>query len=228
MRPTPAVAEGAGETEGTMRRHGHDTNVAVGASKLEEPAHNSPEGYGNRRPGTVLAWPGVRWLLPLLLCWSVSACLVTEDVDYSPEPNWPPSIESQPGAQHPLREMVVVDLDAPPDGGLSDLPLEVEVRDPNVDDELQAKVFVDDGTNATVRAPVPPSGSPVRRLTIAVPLQGPLLVLGCHRVELRVTRRFRFVPPQEPEEPGDLGTAVWWVVTRDDTQRTFDPSSCPK
>ncbi len=211
-----------------MARHGHDTNVAVGAGKTGLGPRDQQRGRRRPEHGTALACLSGRWLAPLLLCVTASACLVTEDVDYSPEPNWPPSIESQPGAQHPLRELVVVDLDALPDGGLSELPLEVEIRDPNVDDELQAKVFVDEEQNATVRAPVPPSGEPVRRLTVAVPLQGPLLVLGCHRVELRVTRRFRFVPPQEPEEPGDLGTAVWWVVTRDDTQRSIDPSSCPK
>ncbi len=157
-----------------------------------------------------------------------AGCLVTEDLDYVPEPNWPPSVESQPGAQHPIREVIVLDLGAQLDGGSSEIPLEVLVRDPNVEDELQGKLFVDEQQNAAVRVPIPPSGSAERLLTVAVPVQGPLLSVGCHRLELRVTRRFRFVPPQEPEEPGDLGTAVWWVYTRDETQRSFDPASCPQ
>ena len=191
-----------------------------------------------RRRGTVLArlpWGAEARNLP---CWTCAlallgcltgGCLVTEDVTYEPEPNLPPSIRSLPDARYPLERVIVLDLDAL-DGTQMELPLEVEVRDPNVDQELQAKVFVDTLQAASARALVPPDpeGAVARPLVVTLPLQGPLLDVGCHRIQLRVTHRFKFQPPDQPEEPGDMATATWWVFTRSPAERLVDPASCPR
>ncbi len=165
-----------------------------------------------------------RGLVLLLLCGVFTmGCLTTDKIDFVPEENLPPSIVSAPGAEHPLNEIGALDLDAPiPPGETADYVLETLIRDANIDQDLEYRLF---------RDPVSGLSPPILSGTIDqqdaferdFPLPIPYALMGapgiCHRFELFVTGQFKnFVEPMEPEEEGDLDVATWWVrVTDDDT-----------
>ncbi|MFW6067521.1 MAG: hypothetical protein ACOC97_04225 [Myxococcota bacterium] len=154
-------------------------------------------------------------------------CLVTEDGSFTVEENFPAVIESQAGAAYPLGRVHVLDLDEA-GATVGDLPLEVVITDFNVEQGLQAVVLVDDlDTPGGTADPIAATGELQRELTVTISNPQTLMDVGCHRVEMQVSSRFRFSFPPEPVDPDDLGSAVWWFFTRTDPAQQFDPASCP-
>jgi hypothetical protein len=166
---------------------------------------------------------------------AAAGCLVTDSVDFEREPNFPPSIQSRAGAANPLNEVIVRVLE---ENGTGPIPLAINVLDPNVEQELRLKAFADnDRMNEQLLRTLPPrpqqddgglGASPtVRPVTLEVP-SAAFRIPGCHRLEVRVSSEFQFERPAEPVLEGDLGTAVWWVFTKNTQTDRVDPSSCPR
>jgi hypothetical protein len=153
---------------------------------------------------------------------------ITQQVRYEPPADFPPSIESQPTAAHRLNEVVryediVSEMDA---GMVTALPLEIEIRDPNVDQELRRRLYVDFVPgDFFLESIVPPNGELARNVTVEVPL-GQLQDPGCHRVEIFVSEQF--ASTREPVEEGNLATATWWVATPAMPGSTVDMLTCPE
>jgi len=150
---------------------------------------------------------------------TVTGCIATGTVEFSEDENLPPSVISQEGAQYPLREIGQLDLDAPVE--VPEVPLEVVVRDPNVDQTLEYRIFLD-STNPPSNTDVPidqdvipPTGEIDRLRTFTVPYD--LLTPGvCHKIELTVTGRFAgFIEPRRPEQEGDIDNRTWWIEVTD-------------
>lgn len=150
---------------------------------------------------------------------TVTGCIATGTVEFSEDENLPPSVISQEGAQYPLREIGQLDLDAPVE--VPEVPLEVVVRDPNVDQTLEYRIFLD-STNPPSNTDVPidqdvipPTGEIDRLRTFTVPYD--LLTPGvCHKIELTVTGRFAgFIEPRRPEQAGDIDNRTWWIEVTD-------------
>lgn len=166
--------------------------------------------------------------LCLLMGIFTMGCLTTEKIDFIPEENFPPSIVSAPGAEHPLNEIGALDLDAPiPPGGTTDYVLETVIRDVNVEDTLQYRLFrdaVDASSSPILSGEIPPEQNQTTgQLLTERPFDRPIpfTLMGapgvCHRFELLVTTEFKnFVEPREPVLEGDLDTATWWVRVTDD------------
>lgn len=181
--------------------------------------------------GTRLAplW-GVVWTCALS-CTLAAGCLVTDSPPFEVEPNLPPSIRAQTGAGVIAPGVHVLDLSA---GGTPDVPLLVIVSDPNVEQTLESVVFFDGGTRSPMQTIGPTQdGSMDREVSIVDYGQENLSVPGCHHIVLWVSGRFDYTLSNtgdtliSPHDPGDLGTAEWWVFTKTDPTQTFDPSNCP-
>ncbi|MCS6857108.1 MAG: hypothetical protein NZM37_05305 [Sandaracinaceae bacterium] len=185
--------------------------------------------------------------LGLLFVVSEMAC-ITQDIQFNPPSNFPPSIEVPLGASgpeiRPLNELIRLRADEIAGGGdagpMNTLRWEVIVRDPDVDQELQYLIFVDYQRGVTIFPTVsgfiPPVSAGaqdrrVRPLRVQVPLRGEVLSRpGCHRIELLVSQRFRLVdgiPSREPVMSGDIGTATWWVATQAREGDPVDMTGCP-
>jgi hypothetical protein len=171
-----------------------------------------------------------------VLCSSLMGCLITDKIEFEPEGNFPPSIESMDGADHPLDAFILIDA---AEGMVPDpLVLDVVLRDPNVEDDIQIKVFLDNFVRPIHEQTIPSqramtmdgeTGPPtaLRTASLVIPLDPRLRDIGgCHRIEMLASRLFMF-GSREPVDRGDLGTAVWWVGTKTPMMSTFDPASCP-
>jgi hypothetical protein len=131
------------------------------------------------------------------------------------EANGPPSIVSQPDAEYPLDQIGQVNLDdlLPSE---QELALEVIVRDSDVDQNLEFRVFLDAAGFPLDQGDVPPSGTVERPFVLMVPYDA--LPPGiCHKIEMIVVGEFSsFVDPRLPSEPGDVDQATWWIEVVDD------------
>ncbi len=78
---------------------------------------------------------------------STSGCIATSTIEFEPVENFPPSIISQPLADFPLNEIGEINLDDPVES--PEMPLQVIIRDPNFDQTLDYRIFLD--------APPPPA-----------------------------------------------------------------------
>jgi hypothetical protein len=154
---------------------------------------------------------------------SSGGCIATSTIEFESEENFPPSIISQPNADFPLDEIGQIDLDALLPEEPAEMPLEVIIRDPNFDQTLEYRVFIDGPP------PPPEPESPIqegfieptlvleRPRTFAIP-HDKLDPGECHKIDLIVTRRFLSdtVAQRPPEEEGDFDLATWWVEVIDD------------
>jgi len=145
-----------------------------------------------------------------------SGCIATSTIEFEPEQNFPPSIVSQPAAEYPLNRIGQLNLDTPVE--MRQMPLEVVVRDPNLDQTLDYRMFLDSPPAPEVpfnAGEVPPSGFVERPTVFFVPYD--LLTAGeCHRIELVVVGEFdSFVEPRRPAEEGDFDDVTWWVEVID-------------
>ena len=150
---------------------------------------------------------------------SAAGCITTNPVEFSAEQNYPPSAISQPGAEYPLREIGQLNLDDPVPS--EEVPLEVIIRDPNVDQTLEYRIFLDSTNPPGSETPIDfgtiePQGGQVDRLaTFNIPYTA-LAPGECHKIELVVVGMFaNFVEPRRPVQEGDIDQATWWIKVVD-------------
>jgi len=151
---------------------------------------------------------------------AATGCVTTTPVEFSSEENYPPSVISQPNAEYPLREIAQLNLDETLE---TEAPLDVIVRDPNVDETLEYRVFLDStnppDTDFTARIDDgfidPQGGSVDRPTTFTIP--NTLLAPGeCHKIELVVVGKFAgFIDLRAPVDEGDIDNATWWIEVTD-------------
>jgi hypothetical protein len=146
-----------------------------------------------------------------------SGCIATNTIEFDLEENFPPSIISQPTAEFPLNEIGQLNLDDPlPPGEPAEMPLEVIIRDPNFEQTLEYRIFLDSppppaAEFAIQQGDIEPTGFLERPRTLAISYDE--LAAGiCHKIELVVVGRFiSNVEQRRPEEEGDADLATWWV-----------------
>lgn len=150
---------------------------------------------------------------------TASGCIAANPIDFPEDENFPPSAVSQPGAEYPLREIGQLDLDAPV--ATQELPLEVIVRDPNVDQTLEYRIFIDSPTPPgndpfTDQGVILPTGDVERPRTFTVPYDQLTPAGECHKIELIVVGAFASqVEPRRPVQEGDFDARTWWIEVTD-------------
>lgn len=180
------------------------------------------------------------WALPAI---ALSGC-ITQDLRFVPPTNFPPSIEVPVGGAYPLDEVIQIRADQLGGGGdagpINTLVFDLEVRDPDVDQELQYLVYIDYQRGITLfpnvtgfvqPAPASQTNRRARMQRLLIPVRDSLLrEPGCHRIEVLMAERFRIedgVPTRDPIVSGDLGTATWWVATQATEGDAVDMTGCP-
>jgi hypothetical protein len=148
---------------------------------------------------------------------SSSGCIATNTIEFEPVENFPPSIISQPLAEFPLNEIGQINLDDElPPGEPAEMPLEVIIRDPNFDQTLEYRLFLDAPEPPAAElqiqeGEIDPTGFLERPRTFAISYDE-LAPGECHKIELVVVGRFASnVEKRRPEEEGDIDEATWWV-----------------
>jgi hypothetical protein len=144
-------------------------------------------------------------------------CIATSTIEFDPAENFPPSVVSDPSADFPLNRIGQINLDDLVE--TPEMPLQVIIRDPNIDQTLDYRMFLDSPPAPEVpfnSGEVLPSGFVERPTVFFVPHD--LLGAGrCHRIELVVVGEFdSFVEPRRPAEEGDFDDATWWVEVIDE------------
>lgn len=178
----------------------------------------------------------VRSTLALASGTLLPACL-TQNVQYDAPRNYPPSIESRETARHPLNSVIQVPIRVAGDGGTATsnvIELHLAVRDPNIDQTLEYRVFVDfnpERPQIDLLQRIQPDRAVEDGLTRRVDIDIPVTQLGvgmvrCHRIEVLVSSAFRDDGLRTPVEPGDLATATWWVARQDDDMPVVDMTEC--
>lgn len=161
---------------------------------------------------------------PFLLL--LSGCVVTEQIEFPPETNYPPALLSSPDqevAGTALGQIIDVDLD----DDETEIALGLVARDVNVDDELTWQLYVDrvgDSLSLVRTATLEPTSTFERSFTVRFTesaLGGP----GCHKLEVFISSDF--IGEREPREDGDIAQAVWWVRATNSTQLSVEMSTCP-
>lgn len=161
-------------------------------------------------------------LAPLMM-----SCLVTDKIELPEERAFPPSIVSPPDADGvSLDEIILVDKDTAP----TEIMIPIIVRDPNVDQSLELRLFVDPSDPRIMFETIPQANNNVisangtieRSLTLRVPTGR--LALGCRKLELLVSTGFN--EESEPVVMGDIDQAVWWVRVVDAANPSVDLGSC--
>ena len=155
---------------------------------------------------------------------SSGGCIATSTIEFESEENFPPSIISQENADFPLDEIGQIDLDpdVPPPEEPAEMPLEVIIRDPNFEQTLEYRIFLD-GPPPPLEPERPiregfiePTGFLERPRTFAISYDE-LAPGECHKIELVVVGQFASnVEQRRPVEPGDIDQATWWVEVIDD------------
>jgi len=200
---------------------------------------------------TAAPWRPVALLLPVVVA-IMPGCLVTETKRFPQEQNLPSSVVTDESAEFQADEIIRLEgLPAPLDGGVpTELTLNVVVRDPNLDQPLQARLFADNappGLPSSQEVGCPPGVDNVllcrdveptpdrqleRPLTLG-PIQLALLGLGldegrCLRLDLRVSEQFNTDRgSDDPDGDFFVSQLVWWVlVTNGDPNVPL--GSCPQ
>lgn len=159
-------------------------------------------------------------------------CVITSPTSFDPlPPLTPPVIVDEPGVTAPrISNLVRVERGDQP----VQVSFSVPVDDDGVDDPLQYQFFVnadrdciprDGGTNCepTVRLGEAPTNGTRRRL---VRRDIPIPNVGCNRVDLWVSSRFRLSGTyRAPEREGDVAFASWWIFVRPRPGTTPDPDA---
>ena len=147
---------------------------------------------------------------------SGTGCVATSPVEFDSAENYPPSVVSEPTAEYPLNRIGELDLDEPVES--PELRLEVVVRDPNLDQTLDFRMFLDSPPEPEIPftdGEILPSGFVERPKILFVSYD--LLTPGeCHRIEHDETRAFASdVAPRRPAEARDVDEATWCVEATD-------------
>lgn len=196
---------------------------------------NSPRKRRQRRGGTGLAISLAGTVLAALLAVSMG-CVVTNKISLHEEPNSPPCI-TQPaglGQDEPSFESIYfIDLD---NTQFSMLTLRALVRDADVYQTLQWKLFLDfDPLDPTPNPNIAGDdmtgdGTAVRTDLVDAPIAVQVSQLGgpgCHKLELRVSSSFvAAFPNYEPRDPEDLAVMVFWVAVVNQANPTVDMATC--
>lgn len=160
--------------------------------------------------------------MALLACPLAASC-VTQNVHFEPPQNYPPSIESSRSAQHPLGTIIRLgEAPGANDGGMAteSIVLEVDIRDPNVEERLNYSVFLNFDPNLAIpplevaRMDLPDANGELVR-PVSIVLARTLFSRRCNRVELFVTGEAGFRSPPNQRTPnlaGNIATATWFVV----------------
>jgi hypothetical protein len=149
---------------------------------------------------------------------ATSGCIATDKIDFQPQENYPPSIVSEVSADFPLNEIGQINLDDPVE--LREMPLQVIVRDPNLDQSLDYRIFLDAPDPPAVERPIQegvidPTGFLERPQTFTISYNE-LPAGQCHKIELVVVGMFASnVEQRRPVEPGDFDEVTWWVEVVD-------------
>lgn len=119
------------------------------------------------------------------------------------------------------------------DGGVvTDLAIDVEVIDPDVDQTLSWRAYIDRSAAPFDLDTLAPStdltGRERRHLTFHPPL-APLQTLpaSCHRIQLFVSSQFMGGLGTTPVETNDVASATWWVAVPPNTSTPIETSTCP-
>ncbi|MEM7138232.1 MAG: hypothetical protein AAF500_16750 [Myxococcota bacterium] len=159
-----------------------------------------------------------RWMCLLASCGLAglpgSGCIATDRIEFVPTENFPPSVVSQTEATYPLNEIGLLNLDDPPPDQGAEVRLETIVRDPNLDDTLEFRIFLDSPPEPDIplsAGTIEPSGFIERERDFVIPFER--LTPGvCHRIELVVVGEFAsFAEPRRPVVPGDFDDPTWWI-----------------
>lgn len=151
-------------------------------------------------------------------CAVAGGCVATDTIQFQPEQNYPPSIVSELNAEFPLNEIGQINLDDPVEP--PEMPLQVVVRDPNLDQTLEYRIFLDAPTPPAVERPIQegvidPTGFVDRSQTFTISYNE-LPAGECHKIELVVVGMFASnVEQRRPVEPGDFDEVTWWVEVVD-------------
>jgi hypothetical protein len=160
----------------------------------------------------------------------LSGCLVTDEITFPEEPQFPPTILDVPGTDTPIGGILWVDLKQV----TNEWRLKVQVRDDNIDEVLEARYRVwvggEPALPAWESAEIPPSGAAMRE-TYEVPVRfGYLRDDTCHRVELAVSGSFvrRTAPVYfdvlngQGERDDDIARASWTILEGEGEAKTDD------
>jgi hypothetical protein len=164
------------------------------------------------------AWSCRRWIaasgLPLLL-----SCLVTDHPEYG-EPNVPPHLVRGPPLDfdraRPGPECVETN---------SWMPFHVAVSDANIDDSLEARIYINGDWLSNRNVQISRTGVAERAPLVMCIDQDKFNGL-CNLVEIRVSRRFALNNVYEPLEPGDLSIVSWWIFDESAEEQEVLPEDC--
>jgi hypothetical protein len=154
----------------------------------------------------------------LSTCTIASGCVAADTIEFQAEQNYPPSIVSELNAEFPLNEIGQINLDDPVEP--REMPLQVVVRDPNLDQTLEYRIFLDAPEPPAVERPIQegvidPTGFVERPTTFTISYND-LPAGECHKIELVVVGMFASnVEQRRPVEPGDVDEVTWWVEVVD-------------
>lgn len=159
---------------------------------------------------------------------------ILRDFEYEAPDNTPPSVQSWPTGATPLNRVLSVDLSVNlgGDGGLpNEVPFEAEVRDANVGQALEGRVYLNNSLVRELR-PIPAaldSADPGRR-RVTFGISRTALSHGCHLVQLLVTSEggFQPFPSREPREQGDIGSGSWWIAAYQTPDEPISMDECPE
>jgi hypothetical protein len=161
----------------------------------------------------------LRSLLLLAIAVTLTSCLITQPVHFDEPPNSPPSISDVASPTLPINAVVQLPGAAmgSSDAGDGSLMLAVSVYDPDVDQRLAWRAFVD-GSLAGGNDLLAVTGMDRQHRTLSFPIgtgTGSLLAIhGCHRIDLFVAGSFSGSPiGHTPSVPGDIDSVTWWVST---------------
>ncbi len=152
---------------------------------------------------------------------SSSGCLILNRHDSAEEPNYPPSIVSAPNAEQRLGGIVRLE----PDDDNLDITFEFVVRDANIEQSLEYRIFLDRvvglGLVGLVEQDViHPVGDADRPHQFSVG-RDTLMAKPCTKVEFLVAGEF-LLRENLPVVEGDMDTAIWWVMS----EPTVNLSDC--
>lgn len=156
--------------------------------------------------------------ITLVAAGASSGCIATDTIEFVPDQNFPPSIVSQALAEFPLNEIGAIDLDEPVES--PEMPLQVDIRDPNFDQTLDYRLFLDAPEPPAAEKPIQegvidPTGFLDRPRTFSISYDE-LAAGQCHKIELLVAGMFASNTEQRrPVEEGDIDAVTWWVRVTD-------------
>ena len=166
---------------------------------------------------------------------TLMGCIITKDPSREPPENTPPVVLEVPGFEMNRLVPILLNDDTPgPDGGVASASIEFRaiVRDPDVDQPLQAVVFQEYRADSETNLPlvdqmVPPTMSDTRSVEFSIDRS--VLEPGCRVLELHVSERFVNFRNPVPVVEGDLGRGVWFLAVRQNREdELVDLSGCQR